>query len=425
VSSIPEGFVDEKSKECEEALSANKGLLEGLRILDLSTYVAGPSGMMGLAQMGAEVIRIDPLGGATDVRRLPVDANGHSLYWAGLNKGKRSIEIDIRSDEGRKIVEDLLANSGPEGGIVLTNAVGNAWLSYEHLVGVRPDLIFVHITGREDGKPAVDYTVNCEVGLPYVTGPADFERPVNHVLPAWDLVTGAHAATAILAAQLHRLKTGEGRHITIALADVAIATMANLGFVADVVVNDTARLRDGNYLFGSFGCDFRTKDGDRVMVVALTDRHWRNLIAMTDTADAISALERSLDVKLSEESARYQYRELLAALFAPWFESHNTQAVHEGLEKSQVLWGPYRTIEEMVRDKESLYSKSTLFENVNYRGIGVLPTPKAVARGTGSDGPPAPASLLGEDTDKVLHEILGLDQQAIDALRRSGVIGGA
>lgn len=400
------------------------GLLSGLRILDLSTYVAGPSGAMGLAQLGAEVIRIDPIGGATDVRRLPVDAAGHSLYWAGLNKGKRSIEVDLRSDEGRRLVERLLAGSGADGGIVLTNAVGQAWLAYERLVQVRPDLIMVHIAGRADGKPAVDYTVNCEVGLPYITGPADFLRPVNHVLPAWDLLTGMHAATAVLAAERHRSRTGEGRLIRVALADVAVATMAHLGFVADVVVNGRGRLRDGNYLYGSFGCDFRTADGDRVMVVALTERHWRNLVELTDTGEAISALERSLGVDLHDEEARYHHREVLAALLAPWFERHHTEEVHRGLDKSQALWGPYRTVEELVRDPDSLLAHSKLFESVDHPGLGTFPTPRSVLEGAVS-GPPAAAPLLGQDTDAVLAELLGLDEAAVADLRARRVIGGS
>lgn len=401
-----------------------RGLLDGLQILDLSTYVAGPSGAMGLAQLGAEVIRIDPIGGATDVRRLPVDVDGHSLYWAGLNKGKRSVEIDLRSTEGRELVRSLLRASGPDGGIVLTNAVGQSWLSYDRLAEVRPDLIMVHIAGRPDGKPAVDYTVNCEVGLPYLTGPSDFLRPVNHVLPAWDLLTGMHAATAILAADRHRSRTGQGRFIRVALADVAVATMAHLGFVADVVVNGRGRLRDGNYLYGSFGCDFRTAEGDRVMVVALTERHWRNLVELTGAAEAISALERSLGVDLSDEEARFRYREVLAGLLAPWFEGHSTAEVHHGLDKSQVLWGRYRTVEELVRDPDSLMMTSQLFETVEHPGIGSFPTPRGVLQGAVPAGSPPSAPLLGQDTEAVLGELLGLDAVTLAGLRARGVIGG-
>src|SRR5271167_1882687 len=119
--------------------------LDGLRIVDLSTYVAGSSGTMTLAQLGAEVIRIDPIGGATDIRRLPLGPNESSLYWAGLNKSKRSVEIDTSTSEGRELVGALVGSPGPEGGILLTNAVGQPWLSYDAMRRYRPDLIEVCI----------------------------------------------------------------------------------------------------------------------------------------------------------------------------------------------------------------------------------------------------------------------------------------
>src|SRR5205823_3960806 len=146
-------------------------------------YVAGPSGAMALALLGADVIRVDPLGGATDTRRLPLAPNGVSLYWCGLNRRKRSVEVDTTTDAGRAVVAGLLANTGPEGGILLTNAVGQRWLDYDELRQHRPDLIHVHIQGHNDGSPAVDYTVNAEVGLPLITGASDSTQPVNHVLP--------------------------------------------------------------------------------------------------------------------------------------------------------------------------------------------------------------------------------------------------
>jgi 2-methylfumaryl-CoA isomerase len=399
------------------------GLLRGLRIIDISTYVAGPSSTMNLGQLGADVIRVDPVGGANDVRRLPLDPHGHSLYWAGLNKEKRSIQVDLRSEEGRDLVRALLASSGPGGGIVVTNAVGQDWLDYDRLAEVRPDVILVQIAGRADGGAAVDYTVNCEVGLPDLTGPVGWQGPVNHVLPAWDLLTGLYAGLAVLAAERERTRTGTGRHIRVALSDVAVATMANLGYVADVVVNGAARQREGNFLYGSFGCDFQTANGDHVMVVALTQRHWRQLVDLTGTAEAVAALERSLEVRFDDEESRYRYREVLASLFSGWFGRHGTEDVHAALAASQVLWGPYRTVEQMVTDPDGLLAGSDLFRDVDHPGIGPLPTPGTVLAGAGGEGPTRPASLPGADTDAVLADLLGLDGAALADLRRRGVTG--
>ena len=407
-------------------MSEQPGPLSGLRVVDLSTYVAGPSGTMTLAQLGAEVIRVDPIGGATDTRRLPLDAKGNSLYWIGLNKAKKSVEIDFSSPEGRELVTALITAPGPDNGIMLTNAVGQGWLSYDTLRARRSDLIQVHIAGRRDSKPAVDYTVNCEVGLPFVTGPLDFDRPVNHVLPAWDLLTGMHAALAVLAAERVRRRTGEGQMVSVALADVAVATMGHLGFVADVVVNGRGRLREGNYLYGSFGSDFPTADGQRVMIVALTERHWRNLVELTGLSETIAALERSLRVDLAAEEARYRYREVLAALLRSWFETRPLAEVSAALDASKVLWGTYRTIEDLVTNPGSLLHAGDLMVEVDQPGVGRFPIPRPVLGFSGwDDGPPAPAASLGENTDEVLSSVLGFDDHELGDLRARSVIGGA
>ncbi len=409
-----------------EAATAMAAPLVGLRIVDLSTYVAGPSGTMTLAQLGAEVIRIDPIGGATDIRRLPLGPTGSSLYWAGLNKAKRSVEIDTSTAEGRELVGALVGAPGPEGGILLTNAVGQPWLSYDAMRQHRPDLIEVHIAGRNDGKPAVDYTVNCEVGLPLITGPVDFDRPVNHVLPAWDLLTGLHAAMAVLAAERTRLRTGTGQLVSVSLADVAVATMSHLGFVADVVVNGRGRLRDGNYLYGSFGCDFATADGQRVMIVALTERHWHKLVELTGIAEAIAGLAHSLKVDLDAEEGRYRYREVLEALIRPWFEERTFEEVTCCLEAAKVLWGPYRSVENLVTDPTSLLHLTDMMVDVEQPGIGTFPVPRPVLGFSEWDaGTPSPAPILGQDTDEVLGRLLGLGDADLADLRARSVIGGA
>ena len=148
------------------ALPAAGRPLSGLRVVEVATFVAAPLGGLTLAQLGADVIRIDPPGGSADYTRWPVAASGMSLYWTGLNKAKRSLCVDFRSVEGRELVTRLIAESGPGGGIVLTNA-DRPWLSYEALCKVRPDLIHLRIEGHHGGGPAVDYTVNANTGFPW------------------------------------------------------------------------------------------------------------------------------------------------------------------------------------------------------------------------------------------------------------------
>ena len=177
-----------------------------MRIIEISSFVAVPLAGMTLAQLGAEVVRVDPVGGAADYHRWPLTADGESIYWAGLNKGKLSAAIDVRSAEGQELITRLIADSG----ILITNVAGRQWHSYEKLVELRPDLIHVEVSGRADGGTGVDYTVNAGVGFPMVTGPTELAIPVNHVLPAWDVTCGLYVALAVTAALRHRDATGRG-----------------------------------------------------------------------------------------------------------------------------------------------------------------------------------------------------------------------
>ena len=182
-----------------------------MRVIEGSAFVAGPLGGMTLAQLGADVIRFDPIGGGLDYDRWPITSEGHSLFWAGLNKGKRSIAIDIHSPRGRQIVQDLICAPGDNGGLFLTNFPARGWLDYDSLKTNRSDLVMVNICGHHDGSTAVDYTVNPAVGFPAITGPSDDPRPGNHLLPAWDAITGQMATVGLLAAERHRRNTGEGQ----------------------------------------------------------------------------------------------------------------------------------------------------------------------------------------------------------------------
>lgn len=378
----------------------NSALLAGLRVVEVSSFVAAPLGGMTLAQLGAQVIRIDPPGGAPDTTRWPLAPNGASLYWAGLNKGKRSVTLDLRSPEGQRAVADLVANSGSDGGIMLTNAA-YPWLSYDALKAARPDLIHLRITGGHDGSPAVDYTVNAGVGFPLATGAEDTAGPVNHVLPAWDVACGLYAAVGILAAERHRRRTGEGRAITLALADVALAVTGHLGFLAEGRFG-AGRPRIGNHLYGGFARDFRTGSGDLVMIVTLTARHHADLARVTGRAGALDAVAKALGADFTKDSDRYAHREVIAALLAPWFEERTTSEVAEALGGTSVLWERYRTFAELAAAPETL--ANPLVAIVDQPGIGqILATGTPLAL-EGVPQAPAPAPLLGADTDAVLHQ---------------------
>ena len=399
-------------------------LLKDLRIVEFSAFVAAPLGGMTMAQFGAEVIRIDPLGGGIDHNRWPVTDSGASLYWAGLNKAKRSVALALDKPEGRELAKAIATAPGPGAGIVLTNLPPPPGLDYAGLKAARDDVILLRLVGNRDGSAAVDYTVNAASGFPLVTGPGD-GNPVNNVLPAWDVATGLYLTTALLAAERHRTRTGEGQEVIAALADVMLAMVGHLGYIGDVQINGRSRPALGNDLYGSFGRDFATLDGRRVMIIALTPRQWRALGRATGLADQLAAIGPRLGVDLDTEAGRFDARDAIAAIIGPWCAGKTLAEIDQIFARSGVLWGPFQDFTTLVNQDPRCSVANPLFAEVEQAGIGRYLMPGLPLDFSASPRRPThPAPRLGEHTDAVLSEVLGLSAAAIGRLHDSGIAGG-
>jgi len=390
--------------------------LTGVRIVEISSFVAVPLAGMTLGQLGAEVVRVDPIGGAADYHRWPLTGDGESIYWAGLNKGKRSVAADFRSPEGQDLVQRLISDSG----VLITNVAGRQWHSYDTLTRLRPDLIHVEVSGRADGGTGVDYTVNAGIGFPMVTGPAEFAKPVNHVLPAWDVACGIYAALAVVTALRHRDATGRGQRINIPLENVALATAGNLSFFAEVMVNGTARERIGNSVYGQYGQDFTSSDGVSFMIVALTGRHFRDLTELTATTKAVAALADTLGADFTDEGERYRHRDALGGLFTEWFTQHTGDEIAAGLSATSVLWERYRTFADVVT--EGRLSANPMFTPLDQPRIGQYLAPGLPLEIAGAYPPAVAAPALGDDTAAVLGEWLGMTSDEVGRLTESGTV---
>nr|VFK23856.1 MAG: mesaconyl-CoA C1-C4 CoA transferase [Candidatus Kentron sp. MB]VFK26744.1 MAG: mesaconyl-CoA C1-C4 CoA transferase [Candidatus Kentron sp. MB]VFK74615.1 MAG: mesaconyl-CoA C1-C4 CoA transferase [Candidatus Kentron sp. MB] len=403
-------------------------ILSGLRVIEGSAFVAAPSGGMTLAQMGADVIRFDPIRGGLDARRWPITENGKSLYWVGLNKGKRSLAIDTRKPEGQEIITGLITAPGPGNGIYLTNFPVTGFLSYESLKAKREDLIMVNLLGSSDGASAVDYTVNCAVGFPFVTGPSHGPaavNPVNHVFPSWDAICGVNAALAVVAAERHRRLTGEGQFIKMALSDIAFAWVANLGYVGEVQINREERRSYGNYLYGAYGSEFETKDGRIIYIVVVTDRMWTELAKATGLSEKFAALESVLELDFRKEGDRFQARDTITALLKPWCFSRTLDEVKNAFTKTGVCWGPYQTFRQMVDEDARCSTQNPLFAEIEQPGIGRYLVPGSpIDFGASPRLEPACAPILGEHTDEILTQELGMNDKQIGELRDKGVVAG-
>lgn len=401
------------------------GILAGLRVVESAAFVAAPLGGMTLAQLGADVIRCDPIGGGLDHGRWPLTKDGKSLYWAGLNKGKRSIAVDTASPRGREIVAALATAPGPNAGLFITNFPAKGWLAYETLSKRRADLIMVNVMGNADGSSAVDYTVNCSVGFPYATGPVGHEGAINHLLPAWDAITGVTAAVGLLAAERHRSRTGQGQFIKLPLSDVALAMTANLGHVAEYQINGEVRQRVGNALYGAFGRDFTTRDRQRIMVVAITLRQWQVLVEVTGLTAEIAALEKSRGMDFRREGDRFIARDALFPLVEGWIAARDLSAVAGEFDRVGVCWGLYRDFGDLVANDPRCSPANPMFALVEQPGIGRYLMPGSPLDFSGlARVPPRPAPLLGQHTDEVLAEVLGFSSREIGELHDAKVVAG-
>jgi 2-methylfumaryl-CoA isomerase len=379
-----------------------------MRVVEMSAFVAAPLAGVSLAALGADVIRIDPPGGGIDSHRWPLH-HGHSLYWAGLNQGKRSVTIDTRTEAGRRTAVKIITAAGEGGGILLTNLPVSGWNSYNELRKSRQDLIMLVITGNRDGSTAVDYTVNAALGFPFLTGPEGHEGPINHVLPAWDGMTGFVAVAGLIAAERHRLLTGQGQLVEVSLSDVGLAVSSYLGFLPEAILTESPRARFGNSLFGTFGRDFATQDGRRVIVLALTSRQWRSLANATGLNERLVELEKSLHLDFEDEGHRWRGRVEIGSLLEPWIAQRTLAEVGVTFDRLGVLWGPYQTFKQLLAEDPRASLANPLFAEVEHPAVARYLTPGSPLRfGVAAAVPPKPAPRIGQHTHEVLNEF-GLD----------------
>ncbi len=399
------------------------GILAGMRVVESSAFVAVPLAGMTLAQMGADVIRFDLPTGGMDATRWPVAPNGQSLFWAGMNKGKRSIAIDVKTPRGKEIAQEIICAPGEDAGLFITNLATPGWTDHATLAARRPDLVSVSLRGDRHGRPAVDYTVNPAVGFPMATGPEGSEEPVAHALPAWDAIAGGLVVSGLLAAERHRLRRGEGQAVDLTLKDVAAAMLGHLGIIAEHALTGTTRGKAGNSLYGAYGQDFLCADGRRVMVIGLTARQWQNLLRVTGLSEPMDALARALGADFRDEGARWQARHAITAVLEPWFKTRSVADFAETFDGSGITWSEFRTFAQAIEEDPDLSADNPIFTEVNQPGLGryLSPgTPFTFADISREAAVPAP--LLGQHTEAVLADVARLPEGEIARLFDDGVV---
>jgi len=398
-------------------------ILSGLRVIESSAFVAVPMAGMTLSQMGAEVIRFDRLEGGLDARRMPYSPSGTSLFWSGMNKGKKSIAVDMKSPKGKELISNLVTAPGKDAGLFLTNLKVRGWLDYETLSKVRSDIIIVTLTGDRHGRPQVDYTVNPALGIPDITGHEGSADPVANAIPAWDMIAGNMCVSSLLAAERYRLRHGVGQDVEVALKDVAAAAIGHLGMIADATLNSDDRTKAGNALYGAYGKDFLCADGNRVMIIGLTSRQWSGIVKATDTSEQFKKLEIENNINLQDESIRWQWRHAITEIIEPWFKIRAVEDFADDFDKTGLTWSVFRSVKEALNVDPDLTEDNPLFKKILQPDAGEFLVPKHPANFSkveNSDATPAPA--LGEHTEEVLGDVLNLSDLEIANLFDEGVV---
>ena len=398
-------------------------ILSGLRVIESSAFVAVPMAGMTLSQMGAEVIRFDRLEGGLDARRMPYSPSGTSLFWSGMNKGKKSIAVDMKSPKGKELISNLVTAPGKDAGLFLTNLKVRGWLDYETLSKVRSDIIIVTLTGDRHGRPQVDYTVNPALGIPDITGHEGSADPVANAIPAWDMIAGNMCVSSLLAAERYRLRHGVGQDVEIALKDVAAAAIGHLGMIADATLNSDDRTKAGNALYGAYGKDFLCADGNRVMIIGLTNRQWSGIVKATDTTEQFKKLEKENNINLQDESTRWHWRHAITEIIEPWFKIRTVKDFADDFDKTGLTWSVFRSVKEALNVDPDLTEDNPLFKKILQPDAGEFLVPKHPANFSkveNSDATPAPA--LGEHTEEVLGDVLNLSDLEIANLFDDGVV---
>lgn len=391
-------------------------ILSGLRILDFSHQIAGPFATMILADAGAEVIKVESPGRGDGIRHdAKSDPEIGSYYFWGVNRNKRSITLNLKTEEGRAIALDLAA----EADVVVENfrpgVIAKLGLSYEDIKAIKPDIIYLSVSAFGSGgplrdRPGMDLILQATSGVMGITGESDDRAPVKLGPPVMDMTTALYGAIGILLALLDKARTGQGRNIDISMLDCGITLMAPL---ATALLNGPAV--EGRYGSGHPNLTpyqaYRDSEGAYFIVACLTNKFWKKLCARLDQT-GLTEDPRFVDMR-SRNANRAELNAILEGIFAG---------------KTADDWIGILSRDDIPCARINMPSEALALEQVAHNGLiretehPVVGTRKIVASPLKLErSDPRHTPMLGEHTDEVLAEI-GRSPDEIRRLRKAGVL---
>ncbi|MEE4021630.1 CaiB/BaiF CoA-transferase family protein [Gordonia sp. PKS22-38] len=401
--------------------AAAPGALDGLRVLELGTLIAGPFAGRLLADMGADVVKIEPPGSPDPIRTWgQAEEDGERVYWTVHARNKKAITLDLRSSAGRDIFLRLVDHAD----IVVENfrpGTLERWdLGYDVLADRNPGVILVRVSGYGQTGPAsarAGYAsvAEAESGLRYLNGYPG-EAPPRLALSLGDTLAGMFAAQGALAAVYRRTVTGRGQVVDTALTEACLAVQEST--IADYDLAGVVRGPSGTRLDGIAPSNlYLAADGLRVVIAANQDTVFRRLCS------AMTRPELADDPRFVDHRARGVNQDELDAIIAEWAIGHTSDQLIEILGAAGVVVGPVNTVAEVVADPQ-MQARDMLVPHHDERigrdilGPGIVPKLSESPGSVRSAGPPRP----GTHNDEIYRDLLGLDDEAITALRGEGVI---
>jgi CoA:oxalate CoA-transferase len=402
----------------EPPMGRRLALLDGIRVLDLTRFLAGPFGGMVLADLGADVLKVEQLTGDSTRNNPPYYHQGDSAYFLSINRNKRSIALDIRSPEGAEVLRRLVAESD----VILDNLRApqrtKLGLDYDRLAEVNPKIVSVSVTGfGSDGpyadRPAYDIIVEALAGVMSVTGPVGGPS-VRAGVPIGDITAGLYAAIGALAGLQTVRSTGRGAHIDVGMLDCQLSLLSYLAqyfFTGGLVATHQGREHVSIPTYNTFA----TGDGSEIVIAANTEEQWTSLCAVLGRED-LPAEDR-----YGTNALRLRHRDELLPVLRAEMATWDRDELEQALVAAEVPVAPINTVDVALRSPQAVHRDMVV--RAPHRGGGDfttlgVPVKSEQSRGEDFSSPPA----LGGDTLDVLRR-LGYDQDAIAALDEQGVIG--